>query len=174
MADTLQKQGDPRQAVSSPRPRPSSCLGKGHPLPGSGLLQSFIHSVKVLCAPTVCWALPWGRGRPCEEAPLLACVSRGGRYKSTSKSIVLGAGGGGWVCMWVVTPATVLDMEAAVRGGISATSNVPSKLNSSVGLNTLTASCNHPHHPSPQVSERVGRVLSSRKTVRLVWGRRIC
>ena len=123
MADTLERQGDPRQAVSTPCPRPSSCPGTGCPFPGPALLCTFLHSVKVLCMPTMCQALLWGWGH--EETPLPTHVSRDGRYKSTSKSIMLG--GGGWACVWVVTPAPLLDKETAVRGDTSATSSAPSK-----------------------------------------------
>lgn len=158
MADTLERQGDPRQAVSTPHPRPSSSPGKGCPFPGPALLCTFLHSVKVLCMPTMCQALPWGWGHPWEEAPLPTYVSRDGRYKSISKSIMLG--GGGWACVWLVTPAPLLDKETAVRGGTSTTSNVPSKPSTGVqfsGIKYIHRVVNHPHHPSPQASEQAGR-----------------
>lgn len=44
--------------------------------------------------PTMCQALLWGWEYPCEEVLLPMCVSRDGRYKSASKSIMLG---GRWV-----------------------------------------------------------------------------
>ena len=118
---TCCRDGGPKAGCVHPRPRPSSCLGKGCPLPGSALLQSFIHSVKVLCTPTVCRALLWGRGRPCSHG----LVGTAGTSQQANQSC-WGRRGGGWVCVWVVTPAVVLDTETALRGGISVTSNVPS------------------------------------------------
>ena len=154
VADTLERHGDPRQAVSTHHPRPSSCPGKGCPFPGPALLCIFLYSVKVLCMPTMCQALLWGWGRPWEEAPLPTYVSRDSRYKSTSKSIMLG---GRWgACVWVVTPAPLLDKETAVSGGTSATPSVPSKPSTGVQFSGIkyTHRVMQPSPPSFPTSKR--------------------
>ena len=60
------------------------------------------------------------------------------------------------MCVWVVTPATVLDTETEVRGGISVTSNVPSKPSTGVQFSgtKYTHSVLQPSPPSFPASER--------------------
>lgn len=102
--------GTKAQAVSTPVEAFILSLGKDAPSRFSS--ASVIHSFSKGSLYTYCvLGSAVGAG-----TSLLTCVSRDGRYKSEANQSCWGGREGGWVCVWVVTPAVVRSTERQPPG----------------------------------------------------------